>query len=211
MSNSRLAAPELAAIEVHGMTRSAFILRSALTAGAVYGGSVVGPFVGRAFAQEAGGDVEILNFALTLEQLEAKFYEEGEKTPGLSAGVKDLASRISENEAEHVDTLTQTIQKVGGKPGQAPTLDFGNAFRNEKSFLKLAQTLEDTGVSAYNGAGPQIESKEILAAAGSIVQVEARHAAAIRLRNNANPAPKAFDDTLSKDAVLDAVKPFIQS
>jgi hypothetical protein len=81
--------------------------------------------------------------------------------------------------------------------------------KDEKSFLKLAQTLEDTGVSAYNGAGPSITSKEVLAAAGSIVQIEARHAAVIRqLRGNV-PAPDAFDASLDTNQVLAAVKPLI--
>ena len=67
------------------------------------------------------------------------------------------------------------IADLGGTPVKAPGVDFGGAFANGKSFLKLAQTLEDTGVSAYNGAAPAIESTEVLGAAGSIVQVEARH------------------------------------
>ena len=62
-----------------------------------------------------------------------------------------------------------------------PKFDF--PYNDTAGFLKLAQTFEDTGVSAYNGAAPAIKSKEVLAAAGSIVQVEARHAAAIRLQN----------------------------
>jgi hypothetical protein len=66
------------------------------------------------------------------------------------------------------------------------------------------------GVSAYNGAGPQIKSKEVLEAAGSIVQVEARHAAAIRLQNKQEPSPEAFDPSLDEAMVLKAVEPFIQ-
>jgi hypothetical protein len=89
-------------------------------------------------------------------------------------------------------------------------VDFGKAFKNEKSFLKLAQVFEDTGVSAYNGAGPAISSPDVLGAAGSIVQVEARHAALIRLANNTTPAPDAFDKPLSTDEVLKAVMPFIK-
>jgi hypothetical protein len=106
-----------------------------------------------------------------------------------------------------VDALTETIKKLGGKPVKAPGVKF--PFKDQKSFLKLAQVFEDTGVSAYNGAAPMISSKEVLGAAGSIVQVEARHAAAIRLLNGDDPAPAAFDPTLSQKQVLNAVKPFI--
>ena len=203
--------PELAAVEVRGMTRSAFLVRSTLAAGAVYGMGAVSPFASRALAQGAG-DVEILNFALTLEYLEEAFYEQGLKeVSGLSAEVKALATEIRDNETAHVDALVKAIEGAGGKPVQAPGLDFGDAFKDEKSFLALAQTLEDTGVSAYNGAGPMISSPDILGAAGSIVQVEARHAALIRLANGETPAPESFDQALEAEQVLEAVQPFIKA
>ena len=199
--------PELAQIDVRGMTRSSFLVRSALTAGALYGTGAVTPFVGRAFAK--GGDLEILNFALTLEYLEAAFYTEGVKTAGLSGANMKLAKEIRDNEDAHVDALTKAIKGAGGKPVKAPGVDFGKAMRSEKAFLKLAQVFEDTGVSAYNGAGPSISDPAILGAAGAIVQVEARHAALIRLANGTTPAPDAFDKALTTDEVLKAVKPFI--
>jgi ferritin-like protein len=212
MSNQKLVAPELAAIDVKGISRQSFIMRGAVTAGAVYGLGAVGPFVRQAIAQEGGGDVEILNFALTLEYLEAAFYTQALKqTKGLSRDVKSLATEIRDNENEHVGALMSTIEDLGGTPVKAPGVDFGNAFANQKSFLKLAQTFEDTGVSAYNGAAPGIESKAVLAAAGSIVQIEARHAAAIRLLNRKPISDGGFDKALDMQAVLAAVKPFVQS
>ena len=211
MSNPKLAAPELAAIDIKGHTRQAFIMRGAVAAGSVYGLSTVGPFVRQAIAQGDGGDVDILNFALTLEFLEAAYYEQALANATLASETKSLATEIQQNEAEHVEALMATIKQLGGKPVAAPGVDFGDAFANEESFLKLAQTFEDTGVSAYNGAAPQIESTEVLAAAGGIVQVEARHAAAIRLLRGENPAPVGFDTTLTEDQVLKAVKPFVKS
>ena len=204
-SNATLAVPELADIEIHGVTRGSFILKSALAAGAVYGAAAIGPFVGAALAQ-TGGDVDILNFALTLEYLEADFYTKAQAL-GLNAEAMKLAKEFGENETAHVEALVATITKLGGTPAAKPTFTFPLA--KPADFGKLAQTLEDTGVSAYNGAAPAIESKEVLAAAGSIVQIEARHAAAIRLFNGENPSPVAFDETLEMQAVLDAVKPFV--
>ncbi|MBA2615139.1 MAG: ferritin-like domain-containing protein [Actinobacteria bacterium] len=208
MIDVKHAAPDLAAIQIEGMSRSAFMMRSALAVGAVYGTTMVSPFVRQALAQSGGGDIEILNFALTLEYLEADFYEKSMRL-SLDSELLDIATEFGSNEAEHVEALAGTITDLGGTPVEKPTFMF--PLKNQASFLKLAQTLEDTGVGAYNGAGPMIESKEILAAAGSIVQIEARHAAAIRLKNKAEPAPAAFDEALEMQAVLDAVKPFIKA
>ena len=198
--------PELAAVEVDGISRQAFLVRGALAAGAVYGTTMVSPFVRGAFAAEGMGDIDILNFALTLEYLEADFYRRGLKL-GLSSEVAKIAKSFGDAEQQHVEALAATIKKLGGTPVASPKFNF--PMKDEKSFLKLAQTLEDTGVSAYNGAGPSITSKEVLAAAGSIVQIEARHAAVIRqLRGNV-PAPDAFDASLNTKQVLAAVKPLI--
>jgi hypothetical protein len=204
----KLSNPELNDIQVSGMSRSAFLVRGALATGALYGAGAVAPFTNQAFAQ--GGDLEILNFALTLEYLEEAFYKTAVKQVKLSGATKKLAVEIRDNETAHVDALTKAIKGAGGTPVEAPGVDFGKAFKSEKSFLKLAQVFEDTGVSAYTGAGPAISSPDILAAAGSIVQIEARHAALIRLANGTTPAPDAFDKPLTTDEVLKAVMPFIK-
>src|SRR5215207_6698537 len=167
-------------------------------------------------SQFGSGDVGIAKYALTLEYLEADFYKqaafykEAAKIDGLSDQAVEYVETFGDEEQQHVDTLSNTIMQLGGKPVKAPGVDFGD-LSSEKAFLKLAVTFEDTGVSAYNGAAPSIKSKEVLAAAGSIVQVEARHAAAIRLLAKEDPAPDAFDETLSKSQVLKAVKPFVKA
>lgn len=209
VSKRGLAAPELAAIEVHGMTRGAFLARATLAAGAVYGVGAVAPFVRQAFGQEAVGDLAILNFALTLEQLEAKFYDEAKRKVSLGSDVRRLTEQLARDEGEHRTALMTVIGTLGGRPVPEPVVDFGNAFSSQRAYLALANTFEDTGVAAYNGAGPMIESKEVLEAAGTIVQVEGRHASLIRKARGAVFAPKAFDDTLSMSQVRQAVDPFI--
>jgi Ferritin-like domain len=198
-------------IEIEPINRHAFILRGALAAGTVYGAGAVAPFVSEALAQGGGGDVDVLNFALTLEYLESSFYKEALSKTKLSSEAKKLATTLGENENEHVTALTKAVKDLGGKPAAVPKVDFGNAFSSQKSFLKLAQTFEDTGVSAYNGAAPQIKSKQVLASAGSIVQVEARHASAIRTLNGNPITEGAFDKPLTMAEVLKAVKPFVKS
>ena len=203
--------PELAAIDVHGVTRQSFLVKGAIAAGSVYGLSTVAPFVSEALAAEGGGDVEILNFALTLEYLESAFYEQAlKKVNGLGADAKKLATTIQRNEAEHVDALAEAIKSLGGTPVKTPMVDFGDSFASERAFLKTAQTFEDLGVSAYNGAAPAIKSNEVLGSAGSIVQVEARHAAAIRQLNGQPITEAAFDKALKQPQVLQAVKPYVK-
>jgi rubrerythrin len=195
-------------IEIHGMSRGAFLVRGALATGAAMGAASVTPWVTSALAKDGGGDVDILNFALTLEYLEADFYRQASKL-ALKGQYKSLAKEFGANEQEHVDALVATIGQLGGKPVKSPAFAF--RLKTQKDFEKLAVTLEDTGVSAYNGAAPMIKSKEVLAAAGSIVQVEARHAAALRFLDGKHPTKGAFDKTLSKAAVLKAVKPLIKA
>ena len=199
--------PELATVEFEGQERSDFLLKGALAAGAIFGLGAISPFVRNAVAKADMGDVEILNYALTLEYLESAFYKEGIKRSGATGSLKELINTISTDEDAHVTALTQTIKDLGGKPVKAPKVKFDYA--DTAAFTALAETLENTGVSAYNGVAPEIKSKEVLAAAGSIVQVEARHAAAIALANNSNPAPDAFDRTLTQAQVLKAVTPFL--
>ncbi|HEY1687856.1 MAG TPA: ferritin-like domain-containing protein [Solirubrobacteraceae bacterium] len=211
MSHStELVDPQLAGVEVDGMTRASFILRGALAAGAVYGTSAVTPFISQAFAAADTTDVEILNFALTLEYLESTFYTVKGKEVSLRGKARSYASTFGEQESEHVKAIAATIRQLGGKPVAKPMFAFpGN---NEKSFLELASTLENTGVSAYNGAAPSIKSKEVLAAAGSIVQVEARHAAAVDLLIGKSPTPSgAFDKPLTQAEVLKIAEPLIKS
>ncbi len=206
---TRLAAPELADVEVHGITRASFMLRGALAAGAVYGASAVTPFVSQALAGAGGGDVEILNFALTLEYLESDFYNVKGRELALSGQAKIYAKLFGEEEQAHVQALTTVIGQLGGKPVTKPTFVFPAS--SQSSFLALASVLENTGVGAYNGAAPSLRSKQVLASAGSIVQIEARHAAAINLLVGMSPTPnQGFDIPLTKAQVLAKAGPLIR-
>jgi rubrerythrin len=208
MSDNTQVNPDLATLEVHGITRSSFILRGALTAGALYGASAVGPFVSHALAEAGGGDAEILNFALTLEYLESDFYRVKGRQVGLSGQARDYAMTFGDEEAEHVVALAATIKQLGGTPVRRPKFVFPAT--DEKSFLSLASLLENTGVGAYNGAAPALKNKQILESAGEIVQTEARHAAAINLLIGRSPTPhQGFDPPLTKAQVLATAGPLI--
>ena len=208
MSNHKPVSPELAAVEIHGVSRASFLLRGALAAGAVYGAGAVEPFVSDALASGTS-DLAILNFALTLEYLETDFYKVKAKAVGLSGEAKALAAMFADQEQEHVGALAQAIKQGGGTPVKKPTFVF--PVTNQASFLKLAYVLENTGVGAYNGAGPSLTSAALLAAAGSIVQVEARHAASIGILTGQPVTPSGgFDKPLTKAQVLKAAGPLIK-
>jgi rubrerythrin len=196
-------------VEVRGITRSAFIARSAVAAGALYGAGAVAPLVERALAADAGGDTAILDFALTLESIEVAFAAEALKVKGLSGQVKKAMQEIAEHEQAHQKQLKQTLEQLGATASPAPKTSFP-AMKGQAAMLALAIQLEETGVGAYNGAAPLIQSEDLLAAAGSIVQVEARHAGALRELAGQDPAPAAFDKALSRGEVLKAVKPFVK-
>lgn len=208
MTRANPAVPTLNAVEVHGLTRASFIVRGAFAVGTVYSAGAIGPYVKSALAQGSAGDIDVLNFALTLELLETAFYERALRLQ-LSGDVREMAQTFGTHEREHVAAIKETIDGLGGKPDRAPKFSF--PLSDERSFLALAQTLEETGVSAYNGAATQIEAPEVLAAAGQIVQIEARHAAAIRSARSQAPAPLAFDKSLGMEQVLQAAKPFLKT
>jgi rubrerythrin len=157
--------------------------------------------------------VDVLNYALTLEHLEAGFYELaaqyelGEDPYGNS--INEYVELIRQHEVAHVETLTQVITDLGGQPVMAAQYDFG--VTDAQTFLTTAATLENVGVSAYDGAGAAIQNPDLLAAAGSIVAVEARHAAYLNAVTGQSPFPAAFETPLSMQEVLDAAGPFIVS
>lgn len=174
------------------------------------------PGLGEARAQATfTSDVDVLNYALTLEHLEFAFYRDGleqftDDDFGLSPfnrPISEFLIDIRDHERAHVETLTSVISDLGGEPVAEATYNFG--YTDAASFLTIAQALENTGVSAYDGAGQFLENADLLTAAGTIVAVEARHAAYLNLLNAALPFPAPFETPLTPDEVLAIAGPFI--
>ena len=169
-----------------------------------------------AFAQsdDFGGPIDVLNYALTLEYLEAEFYRQGNAAGLLEGKEAEYLEQIAADEQAHVDILTSTINDLGGEPVAAPGVDFAQAFESRKSYLETAFTFENLGVSAYLGAAPALfKEKELLAAAAGIYGVEARHAAVIG-QIQGKPAEGgvymgALETPKPKSEVLAAAKPFL--
>ncbi len=164
-----------------------------------------------ALAQDFADDVEILNYALTLEHLEHAFYREAlalfDDEDFRDETLRSSLEAIRDQEAEHVAFLTQAIEDAGGTPVEEGEYAFG--YEDLDGFLEIAATLEEAGVAAYAGAAPQIVDPEFLAVAVSIHTVEARHSAYLNWRNETSPFPEAFDSPLTSTDVLALATPFI--
>lgn len=192
-----------AAERVEGDTRARFIAKAAGATGALVGGSLL--LAGPAAAQASGlsaTDKDILNFALTLEYLEASFYADALTKNQISGD----AHRFAQVAGGHENTHVLALQKVLGTDAVAkPAFDFKGTTSANASFLKTAITLEDTGVGAYKGQAPRIDSDAVLKSALQIHSIEAKHAAWVRRIAGSAPVPAPLDAPLTKAIVLKAV------
>lgn len=174
-----------------------------------------------------GGDgpsnVDVLNYALTLEHLENAFYREGlerfsdeelrtaevvcARNGALAEGVPERIKAVRDHEAAHVDTITQVIKDLGGEPVEEACYDFG--YETPSEFLQVGMALENTGVSAYDGAIHFFDNDKLATAGATIATVEARHASYLNTLNNENPFPNAFDEAKSMEQVKEIAGQFI--
>lgn len=144
-------------------------------------------------------DIEILNYALTLEYLQAAFYTEAERRRALHTAVARETTRVlGAVERAHVVALRKVL---GSAAVARPFFDFGGTTEDEDAFIRTAVAFEDLGTAAYKGQAYRIDSPALLAAAVSIHSVEARHAAWIRYLAGAPPASSAFDEGKSMPEV----------
>ena len=160
----------------------------------------------------AKGDLEIVNYALTLEYLEVAFYKAAIDSGEVKTkAVAEVAKTIVEDEIAHVEALTATVKQLGGTPAAKPKTNFDDVLAGgEKKILETAASVENLGAAAYLGQAGRIKSKDVLAAALAIHTVEGRHAAVL---NNVIGKTIVPDGAFAKPAdmatVLKAVKPFI--
>ena len=171
-------------------------------------------------------DVAILNFARTLEFLEARFYArgldnigeedlcsckafgDGEDNPLRDRAFDELRT-IQAHEEAHVEALGAAVEELGGEPVEEPDFDFGLAVEYPMAFLATAAQLENVGVSAYAGAAPHIESEEIVVPALGIHSVEARHASFLGTLNGRTGFPAAVDEPRTRSEVEALIAPFV--
>ncbi len=207
------------------LSRKKFLLGAA---GIVGGGALMGvlPEAAKAHAPRNTSDEDILNYALTLEHLEAAFYVEGLKKFGREDFERAFGPRrgrgrgsgrrkfngkqvhrffriIRNHEVEHVETLEGVI---GANAVPPRSYNFETtAFTSIKKFISVAQFLENTGVSAYDGAIAHIRAAGLLTAGATIATVEARHASYLNLINGDVPFPDAFDEPVAPRDICRAI------
>lgn len=206
-----------AAHEVSGDTRLSFLKKAGVAGGAAMsGGAVLSALAPSAFAAGGGrppasfgkGDIGILNYALTLEYLEAAFYN-GATAANLPLTPQGSAflQVVTKDENAHVAFLKTAL---GSKAAKEPKFDFKGTNTSAEMFMKTAQVLENTGVHAYTGQALNIKAAKYVKAALSILTIEARHASVIGLLNEPageDIAPNGpFDTQLTASQVLTAVK-----
>jgi hypothetical protein len=200
-----------------GVGRRELLLRSA----AIFGAGTL--LTSELSAQSAPTDLTLLNYALTLENLEAAFYTQGlsqfsSADFGNSTFIQNFGSVIGgdvyaylslirNHEQQHVRTLQSLITGLGGTPAKPCSYNFG--YKTADDFVTVAALLENTGVMAYDGALSQLSSSSLKTAAATIATVEARHASYLNLLTGTSPFPASFDTPATSATILAAAGKFI--
>jgi len=205
----------------HSPTRRTLLKWGVGTTGVAVAGAFLPNFgISAALGADLGsGDIGVLNYAYALEQLEAAFYTQVVANPFSDMRPNDMTilTQLRDHEVAHREFLRDAL---GNRRIPDLEVDFGGInFRSRRSVLNTARTFEDLGVSAYNGAGQLLKNVDYLAAAGSIVSVEARHASAIRdlIRPLSASAvgqgvvSNGLDPALLPSSVLKQAGPFIKT
>ncbi len=187
---------------VAGDDRAGFLAKMGMFGGGLLGGGALLGLMAEGASAQSSSDIAILNYALTLEYLEAAFYTEAEKMGALDGELALFARVVGGHERAHVKALRTTL---GRRAVKRPRFNFRGTTEDAAAFAATAQVLEDTGVAAYAGQAPRVKADAVLQAALAIHSVEARHASWIRDINDDPPSPRAFDRPLSMRQVLAAV------
>jgi hypothetical protein len=185
------------------LPRETLLRRAALGGGLLLGGAFAAEAAGGSARSSASPkqDVEILNFALILEELQAAFYANAKRALKLTGELRQFVDIVGRHEREHAAFLRKTL---GAKARRPPRFTFAHAFERPRDVTRSAIVLEDIGVAALNGQAPNLTTAA-LAAAGKIVSVEARHAAWIRDLAGKQPAPLASDQPATAQQVITAL------
>jgi hypothetical protein len=188
-----------------GDTRAGVLRKAALGGGALMGGGLLLGLPTLAMGADTRSreqDTDILNYALTLEYLEAEFYAQAQRAnfPGATG---NFARVVGDHEAQHVTFLAAAL---GSQAVAKPNFNFGTAVTDETRFRVTAVSLEDTGVAAYLGQSFRLKRTSYILAAATILAVEARHSAWARSLAGRQPSEEAFATRATMRQVLRVVR-----
>jgi hypothetical protein len=182
--------------------RAGVMSRGTFLAGALGGTAALLGVATEPAAGQGASDVAILNYALTLEYLQAAFYTEAERMGALRGRAAEAAEVVGAVERAHIKAFHDVL---GNKAAARPSFNFQGTTENQNAFLKTAVAFEDLAVEAYKGQAPRLQANSALAAALAIHSVEARHAAWMRYLFGVEPAGRAFDQPRSKQQITRVV------
>jgi hypothetical protein len=166
----------------------------------------------RAARAKRRGDVDILNYALTLEFLERDFFTRGTGSGLLAGRERALVGAIADHEHEHVSLLGSAVRDLGATPVRTPKVHYPKGvFSTRARWLATSAKLEALAVEAYHGQVTKIRSGDLLAAAAAIAGTESRHAAVTAALSGGNPFPAPVERSRSQTRVLRAARPFLGS
>jgi rubrerythrin len=147
-------------------------------------------------------DERILQLVLQLEYTQVAFYERGLRDAGLQGELRRFAQTALGHEREHLAAIRKAL---GSKAGPRPSFDFGRNTKSHDAFLQTAIKLEDLAVAGYNGQATNLTAPT-LAAAATIVSVEARHAAWARAIAGEVAAPDPVDKPMSAKQAVEGLR-----
>ncbi len=176
-----------AVAHVAGDSRATFLGKAVVGGAALLGALTAPPLAGAT----APSDVAILNYALTLEYLQAAFYTEAERLGAIRGRLAQIPHQLGSVERAHVAAIRAAL---GQRAVERPAFDFHGVTEDQTKFLKTAVAFEDLAAAAYKAQAARIKSPALLTAAISIHSVEARHAAWMRYLAGVTPAASAFDE-----------------
>jgi hypothetical protein len=181
---------------LHGDSRADFLRKAAIGSTAMLAALAV-----PARASAAVSDVDILNFGLRFERLQATFYTQADEvgTIGrMSPRQQHWAEVLGAHERAHVRIIKKIL---GRKAGKRPFFDFHGVTESGDRFTRTAVAMEDLTVALLSGVTPRVHDRRLTAAFFGLLTTEARHAAWARNIVNTTPAARSFDEPRSLDSV----------
>jgi Ferritin-like domain len=185
---------------LHGDTRADFLRTAALGSGVL-----LATLAAPTSSPAAVSDLQILNFGLRFERLQATFYTEADSI-GTVGRMDPRKQRWAEVLGAHERAHVRIIKKIlGRKAGKRPSFDFHGATETEDSFTRTTVAMEDLTVALLAGVTPQVHDRRLTAALFGLLTTEARHAAWARNIARTSPSARSFDEPRSLDDVRAAV------